>query len=86
MLRCFSAILLVLGVCVSIHADVVIFKNGDKLTGKVVKLEKGKLTFKADVVGEVPLDLANISTFSAEEPAEFHLQDGTVIKSKVQAA
>jgi putative salt-induced outer membrane protein YdiY len=86
MLRWASAILLVLGVCVSIHADVVIFKNGDKLTGKVVKLEGGKLTFKADVVGEVPLDLANISSFSTEDPAEFHLQDGTVLKSKVHPA
>ena len=46
-------------------------------------MEEGKLTFKADVVGEITLDLANINTFSTDEPAEFHLQDGTVLKSKV---
>ena len=84
MLRWASVIMLVIGFSVVAKADVVVFKNGDKLTGKVVKLEGGKLTFKADVAGEITLDLANINTFSTDEPAEFHLQDGTVLKSKVQ--
>lgn len=38
--------------------DVLVFKNGDQLTGKVVRGVGGNLVFKSDVVGEitVPLD------------------------------
>ncbi len=86
MLRWASVIIAVLGCSVVAKADVVVFKNGDKLTGKVIKMEGGKLTFKADLAGEIPLDVANIQTFSTDEPAQFLLQDGTVLKSKVQAA
>ena len=78
MLRWAFVIIMVLGFSIVAQADVVVFKNGDKLTGKVIKMEGGKLTFKADIAGEIPLDLANIQTFSTDEPAEFHLQDGTV--------
>ena len=83
MLRWAFVIITVLGFSVVTKADVVVFKNGDKLTGKVVKMEGGKLAFKADNAGDIILDLANISTFSTDEPAQFHLQDGTVLKSKV---
>jgi len=86
MLRWVFVIIMVLGCSVITQADVVVFKNGDKLTGKVVKMEGGKLTFKADLAGEITLDLANIQTFSTDEPAQFHLQDGTVLKSKVLPA
>jgi len=81
--RWISVMMLVLWIGAVTKADVVVFKNGDKLTGKVIKMEGGKLTFKADLAGEIPLDLANIQTFSTDEPAEFHLQDGTILKSKV---
>ena len=84
MFRWTRVVMLVAGMSVVAAADVVVFKNGDKLTGKVIKMEGGKLTFQADVTGKVVLDLAHINTFSSDEPAEFHLQDGTILKSKVQ--
>jgi putative salt-induced outer membrane protein YdiY len=83
MLRWVFVIIMVWGINVVAKADVVVFKNGDKLTGKVVKWGGGKLTFKADLAGEITLDSANITTFSTDQPVQFHLQDGTVLKSKV---
>ena len=67
-----------------VRADVVVFKNGDRLTGTLVSMQGGAFKFKAAMVGEVSIKAAQIETFSSEEPAEVHLQDGTVIHGPVR--
>ncbi len=37
----------------STHADELIFKNGDRLTGKINHVVKGKLVFNSDVAGKM---------------------------------
>ncbi|MBN1846023.1 MAG: DUF481 domain-containing protein [Sedimentisphaerales bacterium] len=84
-----AGIILFLAVAAAIaqaRADVVEFTNGDRLTGRLIRLEAGKLLFQADAVGELAIDMANVKTFSSAEPAQIHLQDGTVITSRMQAA
>jgi len=39
----------------SLHADTVVLKNGDHLTGTAVKLDGGKLTFKTAYADASPL-------------------------------
>lgn len=63
-------------------ADEVLFNNGDRLTGKVVSVEGGKLKIKTTVAGEVTVDLANVKTFSTDEPIEL-LVDGKTLRAKV---
>lgn len=65
-------------------ADEVVFNNGERLIGTVVKLEGGKLTFKSEMLGEQTFDLAKIKTFTTDAPVDLHLADGTVLKSKTQ--
>ena len=67
-------------------ADEILFNNGDKLTGKIKSLEDGKLLVDTAVAGTVKVNLADIKTFSTAEPIEIHLQGGTVLKQKVNAA
>ena len=70
--------------CTHSFADTIILKNGDRLTGKVVRLEKErKLLFKSDMLGDITLDTSKIKNFKTDEPIEIHLQDGTVIKARV---
>ncbi len=64
-------------------ADEVIFKNGDKLSGKIESMEGGKLVLSSKVAGKVTVDIKDISTFSSEGPLALKLQDGTVIQQKV---
>ncbi len=68
-----------------IFADEIQFKNGDKLTGKIVRLEDGKFIVQSAVAGEIKVDPALIKTFSTDTPVELHLKDGTVINQKVAA-
>ncbi|MCS7032698.1 MAG: DUF481 domain-containing protein [Phycisphaerae bacterium] len=67
-------------------ADVVIFKNGDKLTGTVVELIDGKLRLKSPAVGEVLIDTLDISTFSTDNLIDLQLADGSIVKQKVDSA
>ena len=76
-------LLLFIHVC---NADTIYFKNGDRLTGKIVNLVDGKLTFKSDIAGELKIDIVNIQTFSSDAPIQVHLKDGTVINQNISAS
>jgi putative salt-induced outer membrane protein YdiY len=67
-------------------ADEVRFNNGDRLTGKVLSAEKGKLKLRTAVAGTVDVDLTDVRTFSTDEPIAIKLTDGTMIRQQVAAA
>ena len=66
-------------------ADELYLKNGDRLSGQIVRLMDDKLVFKSPSVGEVTVGLSDIRTFSSEAPLEVHLKDGTVLHQPVAA-
>ncbi|MCU0917240.1 MAG: DUF481 domain-containing protein [Planctomycetes bacterium] len=66
-------------------ADEIYFKNGDRLSGQIVRLTDGKLVLKSAVAGEVTVNLAEVKTFSSEAPVEIHLKDGTVLHQPIAA-
>lgn len=68
------------------YADQVHFKNGDRLTGKILRLTGGKLVMKSDNAGEVTVDLANIQTLSSDEPIIVNLKDGTGFEQKLSTS
>jgi len=73
--------------CVQISlGDEILLKNGDHISGKIQHLLDGKLTFKADVAGEVTVDLSNIQTLSSDGPIEVNLKDRTAFTQKVSSA
>ena len=67
----------------AIQADELVFKNGDRLTGKINHALEGKLVFKSDIAGKITVDMSNIQTFSTDEAIEVHLKDGNVLVQKV---
>ena len=81
-----SVLVLVLGLAVaadSVFADEIIFKNGDRLTGKIEHVVGGKMVFKSDLAGSLTIELLNLQTFSTESPIKVHLSDGTVLSQKI---
>jgi hypothetical protein len=48
--------------------DVVVLKNGDRLTGEVQHLDRGRLTFKTDDIGTVEIEWDNVRTVTASAP------------------
>jgi putative salt-induced outer membrane protein YdiY len=68
------------------QADELIFRNGDRLSGKLLRLEGNELLFAAAVVGEVTVKLSEIETLASEQDLELHLSDGSVVTDRVLPA
>ncbi len=80
------SILCFVGLSSALYADEVYLKNGDRLTGQIVRMTDGKLIFLSQAAGEVTVNLTDIRTFSSVEPVEVRLKDGTVLHQSVGAA
>ena len=80
--------------CMSVHilfvspatADEIRLKNGDHISGKVVRMEGGKLIFKTSYAGEISIEWAEISTLSTEDSIHVVLSDETALKGVTQSA
>ena len=75
-----------LGITASILGDEVLFKSGDRLTGTIKAVAGGKMAFVSKVAGALTLDMADIKTFSTDEPIEIAMADGTTHMQKVAAS
>src|SRR5262245_25215985 len=64
-------------------ADEILFLNGDRLTGKIMSADGGKLVIQIGG-GEVTVDLKNVKTFSTDETIVIQSGD-SFISSKVGA-
>jgi len=78
-------ILLTLIVSPLAFADQVLLKNGDVITGEIVKKETEKLVFKTSYAGEISIEWSEISKLTSDEPQQIVLSDGSVIKGKIES-
>ena len=50
-----------------VHADTLEFKNGDRLTGRILKEESGKIFFHSDLLGDMEIDDSRVSLITRVE-------------------
>lgn len=81
----FPLALLLAGAVLTASADEVLFKNGDRLTGKIETYDGSKLTISSTVAGKVMVDLKDVKTLSSSGPVALVLVDGTVIHEKLSS-
>ena len=67
-------------------ADELRMKNGDRLTGTVVAMESGKLTFKTTYAGKLSIAWDEIARITTDEPLRVRLLDGTTVEGKAEDA
>jgi putative salt-induced outer membrane protein YdiY len=66
----------------SVQGGEVVLKNGDRLTGRLVKLEEGKLALATDYAGDLQLEWAQVTCLSTDREHEFRLSDDTIVRGK----
>lgn len=59
--------------------DQVHMKNGDVLTGKIVKKETDRVIFRTDYAGEIPILWGQIANLTSDQPVQIVLLDGTSV-------
>ncbi len=69
--------------CPSAQADQVVLKNGDRLSGSIVKSDAKSLTFKSEFVGTVNIPNDAIEQISADQPLNLVLKDGQTVVGTV---
>src|SRR5262245_14445362 len=79
------AILLFAVQCMARSDDVVILKNGDRLTGEIKSLQRGELRFKASYMAEsVRLDWTKIDQLESRGKFQIFLVDGKLFNDSVR--
>jgi len=64
-------------------ADQVVLKNGDRLTGSIVRSDGKSLTFKSEFVGTVNIPNEAIGQITADQPLHLVLKDGQTVVGTV---
>ena len=66
-----------------LFADQIAFKNGDRLTGSILKSDNRNLVIKTSVVGPVTAAWQDIQGLSSDQPLYVGLADGTILLGRV---
>jgi putative salt-induced outer membrane protein YdiY len=71
-----------------VRADVVTLKNGDRLTGLIVKTDDNAKTLliKTDLAGDVTIPWEAVTAIVSSQPLHLTLRDGRVIVGRVNAS
>jgi len=63
-------------------ADEIIFLNGDRLTGKLLNINKGNVSFNPELMGRITFDISKIESITTDEPVKVNFDDATSITTK----
>lgn len=66
-----------------LRADQITLKNGDRLTGSIVKSDEKELILKTEFAGEVKIQWAAITGLTADQPVTVTLKDGQTIVGSI---
>lgn len=64
------------------HADQLIMKNGDVITGEVKKVEDNKVFVKPSYASQFSVNLAEVVSIEAEKTYEVELEDGSEVNAQ----
>lgn len=67
-------------------ADQILLKNGDRLTGTVVKAEQGVLTLKTAYAEKLEIQADAVQSISTDQPVEVRLQGGEMLSGPLQTS
>lgn len=81
--RFVAAVLVSLALLGSAHGDEILFRNGDRWTGRLISMVDGKLKVETELAGLLEVDARRVLTFRTDEPIEIHQRDGTVFVDAV---
>jgi len=62
-------------------ADEILFKNGERLIGTVIRMEDAKIIFNSQLAGEVEVDLVQVKSLTTKSIMKLHLTDGSIVRS-----
>ncbi|HEX6974787.1 MAG TPA: DUF481 domain-containing protein [Vicinamibacterales bacterium] len=90
MRRLFSVLALAVVTCAAseplyaARTDVVVLRNGDRLTGEVVELRQGKLKVKTDDMGTLSIEWDKVAAVTTAEWYDVTMRDGSLLYGRLR--
>jgi putative salt-induced outer membrane protein YdiY len=69
--------------CPAVFADQIILKNGDRISGKILKKDGDKIIIQTEAAGTITILWSAVEKIQADEPLNIKLSDGQLIKGTV---
>jgi putative salt-induced outer membrane protein YdiY len=69
-----------------LSADTVTTRDGSTLVGTIKGIHKGTLTLNTSYAGDIEIDMAEVASFSSDNPLFVRLESGTVLQGTVSDA
>lgn len=66
-----------------LFADMIVLKNGDRISGKILKTDGSAVVVKTDYAGEVKIDLGAVASLTSEDPLNVVLKSGEQSRGKI---
>src|SRR5678816_1056357 len=79
-----ASILLLLLACGPVAGDQLTLKNGDRITGTVVKADGKTLVFKGELVGELTIALDSVAEVITDKALYVVMKDGNTVNGVVK--
>lgn len=70
----------------SVQADQLVLKNGDRVTGAIVKKDDKSITIKSEAFGEITAPWDKIESLTADKPLTIVLKDGKTVEGTLASA
>ena len=77
---------LVLGPALNVFGDLITLKNGDRITGKIVKKDGDKIVIETESAGMITILWTAVDTVASDTPLNLELADGKTLKGAVITA
>ncbi len=71
--------------CPNVFADQIFLKNGDRVSGKIVKKDGDKIVIQTEAAGEISVLWSSVEKIVSDEPLNIELADGQKIKGVAAA-
>lgn len=81
-----TLLLVLLAAATAAAADEILMKNGDRVTGEIIKKDGDSLTVKSVHFGTITLPWAEIASVKSDTPLTVVLMDGEQLKATVQGS
>ena len=70
----------------TVYADQVVLKNGDTITGAIIKKDGAKLTIKSEFLGEVSMPWTAVKSLKSDDNLTVVLPGGEKVLGKVNTS
>ena len=70
--------------CITLHADVIRLKNGDRISGTVTGLDSDGLLVKSSYAGELKIKVTAVKELSADQPLHLRTKTNSIETRNVE--